>query len=511
MCYLKRIVCFGLLIGCLFSPSVFAQPANNHLTIGGPFEFTTLNPSQNGYVFTRMQVVETLVDVSPEGELLAGLATHWDVSDDQLSWRFHLRDGVVFHDGRVMDAASVEQSLSHALQQHGPLAQAPVERLAVDGDALVIELSQPYQLLPAVLAHYSTVVISPDSFDDQGRITRLLGSGPFKIAVFAPPHKLGVERFEDYWGQVAAIASAEYLTGHRGESRVLQARSGQADIIYTVDPASTSMLNRVSHVQVQSDLIPRAILIKLNSGHPFLNTAEARQALSLALDRSGIARAVLRAPGSEANQLIPAPLADWHLADLPPIERDLQQAAALLDDLGWEMGRDGVRVRDNQRFSLNLITYADRPELTVVATAIQAQLAELGVEVRVSVTNSSAIPAGHQDGSLEMALIARNYGFIADPLGVMLSDFGSPQGGDWGAMQWDNTVVAELLKQLEGEMDADAYHATAQRIAALLADELPLIPVTFYTQLTAVNQRVENFRFDPFERSYYLNEMELSQ
>ncbi|WP_417585902.1 ABC transporter substrate-binding protein [Nitrincola sp.] len=508
---LKRLVWFGMLFGILFHSSIFAQPANNHLTVGGPFEFTSLNPSQNGYVFTRMGVVETLVDVSPEGELLPGLATHWEVSEDRLSWRFYLRDDVVFHDGRLMDATSVVNSLEGARQQHGTLAQVPVDQLQAGDGVVEITLSSPYHLLPAVLAHYANVVISPDSFDEEGRVTQLLGSGSFRLTSVAPPHKLRVERFEEYWGQVASIASAEYLTGHRGESRVLQARSGQTDISYTIDPASTGILSRVSHVNLHSELIPRSILIKVNSGHPYLKEVEARQALSLALDRSGIAAAVLRAPGSEANQLIPAPLGDWHVADLPPMERDMQQATALLDGLGWQLGADGVRVRDNQRFSLDLITYADRPELTVVATAIQAQLAELGVEVRVSVTNSSAIPAGHQDGSLEMALIARNYGFIADPLGVMLADFGADKGGDWGAMQWDNTEVPALLKTLEEETDPQRSREISQGIARMLAEELPLIPVSFYTQLTAVNQRVQNFRFDPFERNYYLNEMELSQ
>ncbi|EXJ10813.1 ABC transporter substrate-binding protein [Nitrincola nitratireducens] len=508
--------CLALLVSgaVLVSAHTFAQGPTkaNTLSIGGPFEFTSQEPSQQGYLFTRMQVAETLVDVAPDGRLLPGLAESWEVDTSGLIWQFKVRDGVVFHDGQSLDASAVLNSIEQALKKHGPLSQVPIASLsALSDQTLQITLEQPYNLLPAVLAHYSTMIISPKAYNSEGHVDQLLATGPYQIDTVQPPHKVVVKRFDGYWGQVASIEYAEYLTGHRGESRSLQARSGQADITLTLDPASMNSLNRERHLTLHSDLIPRSILIKLNSGHPFLDHIDARQALSLALDRTGIANAILRVPGSEANQLVPSSLAAWHRQDLPPAARDLQRAKALLTELGWQAGADGVLVREGERFSLKLITYADRPELTTVATAIQAQLAELGVEVKVEVTNSSAIPSGHQDGSLEMALIARNYGFIADPLGVMIADFGQLGGGDWGAMNWQNPEVVELITSLKVEQDTDAYLQKSQRVAEVLAQELPLIPVTFYTQQTAVNTRVKHFRFDPFERNYYVNEMELSK
>ena len=115
---------------------------------------------------------------------------------------------------------------------------------------------------------------------------------------------------------------------------------------------------------------------------------------------------------------------------------------------------------------------------------------------------------GHQDGSLEVALIARNYGFIADPLGVMLSDFGSNGGGDWGAMNWNNEKLSADLMTLEETSDPVKYNKMAQHSAQIIYDERPMIPVSSYVQQTSVNKRVKGFRFDPFERSFYLNEME---
>ena len=108
-------------------------------------------------------------------------------------------------------------------------------------------------------------------------------------------------------------------------------------------------------------------------------------------------------------------------------------------------------------------------------------------------------------------MIARNFGLIPDPLAVIQADFADAKGGDWGGMNWDNAEVRELLTRLPEETDPAAYRQASQRVAGILAESLPLIPVTFYTQQTAVNQRVKNFRFDPFERSYFISEMELAQ
>jgi peptide/nickel transport system substrate-binding protein len=501
-----------LLLSAVVSTNMaVAQPTqSNTLSISAAFEFTSLDPSKNGFVFSRMQILETLLDVDADGLLIPALADRWEVSQDAKTWTFHLREGVHFHDGALMDADAVVNSLSFAQAKHGALSNAPIDSIkALDKNTVVIQLSRPYTLLGAVLANYANGIFSPAAYGKDGEVLALSATGPYQLYQFAPPHKLVVEKFDDYWGKKASIPYASYLTGHRAESRVLQARSGQVDIVFGLDPASLPSLKRLPSLDLYSNAIPRTIVLKVNSGHPFLKEISARQALSLAINRKGIANGILRTPNSEAEQLMPASLSNWHL-DGVSMRRGAQEASAedLLASLGWKKNAKGQLERDGKVFELTLITYADRPELTTVATAIQAQWQAIGVTTKVEVTNSSAIPMGHQDGSLEVALIARNYGFIADPLGVMLSDFGSNGGGDWGAMNWNNSEISQLLMSLESVSDPKEYKNIAQRSAQLIYDERPVIPVTFYVQQTSVNKRVKGFRFDPFERSFLLNEME---
>ncbi|GAD88234.1 putative ABC transporter substrate-binding protein [Vibrio halioticoli NBRC 102217] len=516
----KRIVRASLLIAIIIIGGIFwfssspqaelTPQKSNTLSISGPWEISSLDPAKQGYILTRMQVIETLLNVSDTGEIIPGLATKWQVSDDGLNWLFTLRENVQFQDGTSMDTQSVLKSLHFAMQKHGTLSKAEIETIDTVGEHQIrIQLAQPYIAFTALLTNYSTAILSSASYAENGDIVALYGTGPYQIEQFSPPHKLVVKHYEHYWGKKGQIPFASYLTGHRAESRILQAKSGEADIVFTLDPSMIGQLDGGENVTVHSNLIPRTLFVKLNSQHPYLKEVQARQALSMAINRSSIANNVLHSPGSQTTQLLPKSMSKWYIQDLPSDEFNLSQAKALLSQLGWKSNDNGVLTRDGKPFELTLITYADRPELTTVATAIQAQWAKLGVTLKINVTNSSMIPAGHSDGSLEVALIARNFGFIADPLPIMSSDF-SNGGGDWGTMNWHNPVVDNAMSELLQTSDAAQSRLLSQKVALAIHNDYPVLPISSYSQHTSVNSRVQNFHFDPFERSYFINQMEIN-
>jgi len=480
------------------------------LRISGPFEFSSQDLSKDGYMFTRMQVVEALVAINKKGQVEPQLATQWTVSPDDLTWTFTLRDGVTFHDGAQLDAAAVKNALVNAMNKPGVIKRVPIESIAAEGNELTIQLSKPYNPMLTVLAHYTVAIASPGSYDESGVATSLAGTGPYKIEQLVPPHKIHVTRNEQYWGEPAKIEKAHYLAGHRAESRALLAQSGQADIVYTLDPASIAPLQQTESVEIVRESIPRTILLKLNNEHPYLNSFQTRQALSLALDRSGISQQIIRMPGSEAYQLFAPSLGAWHIEKLAETSRDLEKAKQLLASQGWDENAQGMLERGDEAFVINLTTYSDRPELPVVATAIQAQLKEVGIQVDISIDNSSAIPAKHQDGTIELALVARNFGATVDPLALLLKDFAEHKGSDWGPTNWSSAEFNALLNSLSATKDSNSYQQQAQKASHILAKEMPLIPITFYTQLVAVNEKVGNFSFDPFEINYRISEMTLN-
>ena len=151
-------------------------------------------------------------------------------------------------------------------------------------------------------------------------------------------------------------------------------KAGQADMAFTLSPMDAQQLQNNNDVTVDTLSIPRTRLIILNTNLPFFSDKTVRQAVSLAIDRRGIATALLRNPPSAAEQLLPPTAAMWHDPDLAPLTYDPQKAAALLAQAGWKPGSDGILVKNKERFSFEIITYAARPMLPPVATAVQDQL-----------------------------------------------------------------------------------------------------------------------------------------
>jgi len=496
------------LTACLLAVPLSSVARDGVLDIVAPWEIGGTDPSRAGYVFTRLEVAETLVDVDAEARPVPGLASAWEVSEDQLTWRFSLRDDVRFHDGSMLTAQVAAHALETARDKPGILQRVPLAGIeAVDDRTLVLRLTEPFSPLLAALAHTSAQILAMAAFEDDGRVSRVIGTGPYRIDIFQPPQRLTAVYHEDYWGEAPAIREIAYLAAGRGETRALLAESGDADIVFTLDPASQARLARNPALSVHSVPIPRTVLLKLNAAHPALNDPRARQALSLAIDRAGIATGLLREPEAVADQLLPPGLGAWHLDGLPTPARDLQRAAALLGELGWEAGPAGMLSRDGEPLRLTLRTFPDRPELPLIATALQDQWRGLGVDLQLAIGNSSEIPAGHQDGSLELALLARNFALIPNPLGTLLQDYG-PGGGDWGAMNWSDARLNEILQELRAGADPARASALRQEAAAILHEALPVIPITWYQQTAAVSRALENFSIDPFERSYRLSSMD---
>lgn len=477
------------------------------LKVVSPWEVMTLDPSKTGYVFTRLEVAETLVEVDDRGLLVGGLASRWSTSADALEWRFTIRPTARFHDGTPVTAEAVAASLQRALAQPGLLRSTGTQQIAAQGGEVVFRLAKPFSALPAFLAHNSTLILAPASYAADGSVRQLIGSGPYQVVEVHAPQSLRTRRFEGFDGRKPVIEAVDYLGASRGETRGMMASSGQADLVYTHDPVSYERLRANRRLQLHRLPLPRTIYLKVNAGHRFLADLRVRRALSLALDRTGMATALLRAPEAAATQLFPPIVAEWHVPGLAPLAQNVEQSRALLREAGWQPGADGLlRNQAGETFRLTLRTFSDRPELPPMATAIQAQFKAVGIEMAVSIGNSSEIPSGHQNGSLELALVARNYGLVPDPLGILLQDFG-PKGGDWGAMGWHSAQVSQTLAEMSVAVDPKRRSALRGAIATVLQAELPVIPVAWYQHSMTASARLVNVSVDPLERSYRISRM----
>lgn len=479
------------------------------LKVAGPWEIAGIEPAQTGYVFSRLQVAETLVTTDRQGALVPGLAESWSVSDDGLVWTFKLRRNAKFHDGTAVTAENVVESLQRTLAGVGVLAQAPIAGIAAEGGDVRVSLTKPFSPLPAYLVHFSTIILAPSSLE-AGKVVRIVGTGPYKVKSLTPPARLELEASGTWWGGEPGIAQVNYLAVGQGETRALMAESGEADLVFSMLPVSVDRLKANPKLDVRIATIPRTRLIKVNAASPFFDQVEERQAISAAIDRVGTTKVILRNPDLAATQLFPPAMKGWNDPEVQPLEKNLDKARALLKSAGWVPGSDGILEKDGKRFSVTMLTYASWPELPPLATALQAQLRQVGIDVKVSVGNSSEIPARHKDGTLEMGLVSRLYSIVPDPVGTLLQDYG-PTGSDWGSMGWDNKEMQQIVEKLASSSDPKVREPLRKRAVEILQQELPSIPVTWSELAIVSSKRINGVEVDPLEVNYGLSAIRWAQ
>jgi peptide/nickel transport system substrate-binding protein len=506
---ISRRSALALATAAITIPTALRAQDRDVLRVASPWEWTSNEPTETGYIMSRMQIAETLVRVEPDGRLVGGLAESWSVADDKLTWRFRIRQNVVFHDGTPVTAETAATSLKRSLGSES-MQQIPVEELRSEGDVIVLRTKTPFGHLPAVLVDYASVILAPSSFGADGKVQKVIATGPFCIVGQDGKTIIELERFDRYWGEKAQVARARYTAIGNGDTRTNVAIAGDQDLIFTTVPSATPRIDAAGQMRVQSMTIPRARMLAFNSGIPQFADLRVRRAISMSLDRQGIASAILRHPGSAATQLLPAAIPAWHDAMLPPYRQDVAAANALLDEAGWARGTDGVRAKGGVRLAAKMLTISNRPELTVMGTAMQAQLKAIGMEIEVEPGPASAIPAAIQAGTMQMTMFARTYVNVPDPIATIIPDF-TRERSTWGALNWDGRMRMKALTDEYVATFDDSRKATLRKdILRLIHDEIPVTAVSWFEHTIAVNKRVQGFAIDPFEMRYMLHKISLA-
>jgi ABC-type transport system substrate-binding protein len=328
-------------------------------------------------------IFETLTRVTPSFGLGPGLARGWDeVSPTR--WRFTLRPGVTFHDGRALDAAAVVETLEIvAGRQNRPRGLEPGAATAVDAHTVEVELTHPNLRLPEQLADPSTAIRAPGTGAGDGGdpTTTPTGTGPFRFLSYTPGQSLVVTANEQYWDGPPQLVRLTFLFGPDDDaSRRLATREALA-----VGHVPTGLLPRLSGVDRRVLSGPaRSAYLLLNVGgtHQWATLQEhaVRRAVALAIDRRVLTQAAWPGLGEPNDTLIPPAVLHAAAGLVSAPAHDLAEAQRLLDEAGWRLDADGVRHRDGQPLALSLIV-AQPDELATAAQVVRRQLADAGIAV----------------------------------------------------------------------------------------------------------------------------------
>lgn len=463
-----------------------ADPAAQAPQPGGELTVAMQFPPRAAYAFDAddgallfsLGVVESLTTVDDQVLPAPGLATAWEQTGDGRTWRFTLREGVTFHDGIPLTADAVVTALSYVAGVTAPpraIRGIGLQAVAEGPATVVITTTEPDPVVPLRLASGSLGILAPAAYAAGGApaVVRT-GTGPYVLAEVAGADSAQLERNDAYWGDPAGAArvTVRYVTDP--QSRALALQSGDVNFAEGLPTASLPQLTG-SGAQVESYAAARTIELLLNQSAAPFSDVRVRRAVTAAIDRTTLADQVLAGAAEPASELF-GPAVPWG-ATTPPPAADPERARVLLAEAGH--GPDNP-------LTVRLQTFPNRPELPLLASAIQAMLTEVGITVEVSVGDYGAQEPDLLEGRFDMFLTSRStLSDFADASSVLTADYSC--GGSYNIDHHCDPAYDALLAQLDTVTDVAERQALFAQAAQQLTDAAVGVMIVHPTNTAGLN------------------------
>ena len=460
------------------------------------------------------QIFDALVKKDEHYELQPWLATSWE-QPDALTWVFHLRDGVRFHDGRPLEAEDVVYTIESLIDGSLVTAKggsfAAVDRaVAKDRLTVMVRMRRPDAGLLFNMSDGLFGVVPRGSDKDFG--LHPVGSGPFRFVSAVQDKEVIVERNHDYWaGTPAVAAGARRIERIRFEvvpdtiTSALELEKGSADLasnVVTLDMVHT--LESRPNLKVESGPGSPVIYVTFNVTDPLLRDERVRQAVACTTDRQAIVDAIWRGQARLANTLLP--MGHWAAAtnnELAQYPHDVARAERLLDAAGFPAGKDGVRMRLTMKTSTDETT-------RLMAAVLQQQLRAAGIALEIRSAEFGAFYADVTKGAFQIYAL-RWIGSNEDP-DIFRYAYASgsfpPKGGNRG--RYSNPRLDALLAEASASQDRAVRKKDYVEVQQILAEELPSIPLWYPNNEVVHTRRIVNVRPRPSGNFDFLQEAEVT-
>ena len=426
-------------------------------------------------------IYEGLTAIDAKLAVVPALAQSWTVDDDGKSYRFVLRSGAKFHNGRVVAPADVVASIARVRDPKtgSPYASrfTAITDVQADGaEAVKITLSQPSAPLLSQLA--SLAIVPPEAVDGLAR--RPVGTGPFKFREWAPDTFIALDRNGDYWDAgLPKLAGLKFDIVPEAATRQIGITSGTYRMLPSLDAATATALAGQSRVRVLQTQDLAYSLVGMNAAKPPFDKPEVREAVNTAIDREQLVQAAYYGRAAPGGPLSPA-LTQWALpvSDFPCYRPDPARAKKLLADAGLTLP---VKVTLNVLGSLQ--------QVVDVAQVVQAQMNGAGFDVQLDVQEQGRFIQDWRAGNFQ-GFVSLNGGG-PDPDDYLGRTFAT--GGATNVFKYSNPQLDTLLNQARASGDVAVRKRDYDAAQRILACTGPVAHLAYGTLFTAVRADVQGF------------------
>lgn len=477
------------------------------VTIARGTDTVTLDPAfagDNVDIWVDSLIFEGLVRASEDGkEIEPCLADTWEISDDGLTYTFHLRDEAKFSDGTDVTAEDAAFSINRSLNEGSwnSLISCIKEAKAVDEDTVEIDLNNPSGSLLSCLASF-ICAIYPESYystADADTLTKEpLGTGAFYLEEWKPDEKMILKKNPYYWETGYPLADEiDLLVVPDDNTRLMQLQAGQIDAMEGVSAQMREQLQNTAGVNIIDFPTTHVDYVSFNYTSEKLNDKRVRQALNYATNREDINQAVFGGLGTLCPSVV-WPTAEYFNPDQKSYDYDPDKAKELLAEAGAE------------NLDLNLIISTGDASSLMEATILKDQWSKVGVNLNIEQMDSSARRDARNNLTFEVLL---NY-FTSDITDTAenMEMFCIKDNFDCWHLGWngaDQEEAEELVKEAGATTDKEIRKTNYYKAQEIMADNALIIPLVTLPETVAVRDNVSGFE-QGILGNYYFNELTIN-
>ncbi len=453
------------------------------------------------------QIFDTLVEFKPgTTEVQGALAESWNVSADGLEFTFNLRPGVKFHDGTPFNADAVAFSFerqmdeSHPYYDHGPWKYfggmgmgGIIDEVVVVNDLTVkFVLTAPEAPFIANLAMDFAAIVSPTAVAlyDEEFPSNPVGTGPFKLVSWTKDDSIVLEANKDYWGEGPYLDRLILRVIPDATARYLALKAGEVDLIDFPSAEDLELMAADPNIELIQQAGLNVGYIAMNLDKEPFGDVRVRQAMNYAINREEIIEGVYGSAGQVAKNPIPPTIWSYN-DDIEPYPFDPDKARELLAEAGFPNG-----------FSTDLwampVARPYNPNARRIAEIVQAQLADIGVEIEIVSYDWGTYLDKTDVGEHSMAMLGWT-GDNGDPdnfIYLLLSaDSAVPPA--MNISFWRNEEFTNLTLEAKRVYDQDARAKLYEQAQVIFHEEAPWVPIAHSVVTVPVLNTVHGFVIYP--------------
>lgn len=488
------------------------------LVFGRGGDSTSLDPSRvtEGETFkVTVNLFETLLNFGEEDTTIQpGLAEKWDTSDDGLTYTFHLREGVKFHDGTDFNADAVVKNFDR--WANGDADKFPYYSsmfggfkgdeehvidsvTAEDEKTVVIKLKRPQAPFLKNIAMSMFAIASPTAFeqgDDQFE-RNPVGTGPFKFVEWKANDTITIEKFDDYWQKgLPKLDKVVFKSIPDNSARLNALIKGEIDLADGINPADGEKIESNDDLQLIERPSMNVGYLGLTVTRPPFDKKEVRQALNYAIDKETIINSFFEGRADVAKNPMPPSISGYN-DDIEAYEYNPEKAKELLAQAGLADG-----------FEMELwampVPRPYMPDGKKVAEVIQSNLADIGVKAKIVSYEWATYLDKASKGEADAFMLGwtGDNGDADNFLYVLLDE---DNIGSNNYTYFKNDEMHDLFIKAQTEVDEEKRNEYYRQAQEIIHDEAPWVPIAHSTPLLAAKKGLTGFKPHPTGSDMLMN------